>query len=266
MSLYFRSLRSSSAGNCVQIWTDNSQIIIDCGFKTQWECEEVLSEHAGRLDDLDAVLVTHVHGDHIGYPALTVLASHGVRIMAHHRVMKQIHSRHQCSDWDERPSLHAFSDESFQAGDFHVTPIELPHEPGVATYGFVICRGDGEKRRKIVVCTDFCDYGGVLDQFLDADFIFVESNHDLDLLRKHPNYASQFHLNNPQTAALLCDARRKSSRPPRALMLGHLSDRRNREKLALGTVEEMFDGQHAKIDFDLCAAPLYEPSETIQID
>jgi glyoxylase-like metal-dependent hydrolase (beta-lactamase superfamily II) len=66
VSLYFRSLRSSSAGNCVQIWTQNSQIIIDCGFKTQWECEEVLSEHAGSLEDLDAVLVTHVHGDHIG--------------------------------------------------------------------------------------------------------------------------------------------------------------------------------------------------------
>jgi hypothetical protein len=33
MGLHFKSLRSSSKGNCVHIWTRNSQIIIDCGFE-----------------------------------------------------------------------------------------------------------------------------------------------------------------------------------------------------------------------------------------
>ena len=59
MGLHFKSLRSSSSDNCLQIWTKNSQIVIDCGFNAQWKCEELLEKHAGRLDDLDAVLVTH---------------------------------------------------------------------------------------------------------------------------------------------------------------------------------------------------------------
>lgn len=266
MGLHFKSLRSSSSGNCLQIWTKHSQIIIDCGFKTQWECEEILEEHAGRLDDVDAVVVSHAHTDHICKSALKVLSSHGVRIMAHTRVLTQICSRHGCNDRDEPPFLHAFSDDAFQAGDFRIIPMEVPHEPGVPNFGFVICHGQGKQQRKIVICTDFYNYAGVLPHFIDADFVFVESNHDPDLLRKHPNYASRFHLSNPETAWLLYHAIRKSEKPPQAVMLGHLSHERNREKLAIGMVEEVFDRERMDIDFDLLAAPLFKESKTIRIE
>jgi len=266
MSLHFKSLRSSSKGNCVHIWTKNSQIIIDCGFKTQWQCVELLQKRVGRLDDLDAVLVTHVHCDHICKPALKVLSSYGVRIRAHRTVVKQICSRHGCDDWEEPPFLHAFSDGAFQAGDLRITPIKVPHEPDVPNFGFVISHGQGRRRRKIVVCTDFYNYAGVLRHFMNADFIFVESNHDLDLLRKYPNYASQFHLSNPKTAWLLYHAIRRSEKSPQAVMLGHLSHQRNSEKLAMGMVKDVFDRQRMDMDFDLLAAPLYKPSKTIRIE
>jgi len=266
MSLHFKSLRSSSGGNCVQIWTKNSQIIIDCGFKAQWECEKVLRKHAGRIDDLDAVLVSHSHTDHIHRAALAVLSSCGVRIRAHRRVVEQICARHGCADWDEPPLLQAFSDGAFQAGDFRITPFEVPHDPQVPNFGFVVCHGEGKRRRKIVVCTDFHNYDAALRHFTDADFIFVEANHDPDLLKKYPNDASWFHLSNPKTAWLLYHAIRQSDRPPQAVMLGHLSDQRNREKLALKMVERIFDRQHMDMDFDLSVAPMYEPSKTIRIE
>ena len=250
----------------MQIWTKNSQIIIDCGFQTQWECEELLEEHAGRFADLDAVLVTHAHTDHICKPSLKVLASQGVRIRANRRVVKQICSRHGCDDWDEPPFLDAFPDGAFLAGDLRIIPMEVPHEPGVPNFGFVICHGQGRRERKIVVCTDFYNYADVLRHFINADFIFVESNHDLDLLRKYPNDASQYHLSNPKTAWLLYHVIRKSEKPPQAVMLGHLSHKRNRKKLALGMVEEVFDRQRMDMDFDLFAAPLFKPSKTIRID
>lgn len=266
MSLHFKSLRSSSSGNCMLIWTRSSQIVIDCGFKTQWECEKVLKKQAGRIEDLDAVIVSHRHGDHVCQPALKVLASHGVRIRAHRSVVKQICARHKCPDWDEPPFLHPFSDGAFQAGDLRITPMEVPHEPGVPNFGFVICHGEGRRTRKIVVCTDFYNYAGVLHHFMNANFIFVESNHDLDLLREYPNYASQFHLSNPKTAWLLYHAIRKSKAPPQTVMLGHLSQQRNRERLALGMVEEVFDRQRRDKEFDLFAAPLYKPSKAFRIE
>ena len=180
--------------------------------------------------------------------------------------MKQICSRHSCYDWEKPPLLHAFSDGAFRAGDFDITPMEVPHEPGVPNFGFVICHGQGRRRRKIVICTDFYNYSDVLPHFINADFIFVESNHDPNLLRKYPNYASQFHLSNPKTAWLLYHVVRQSEKPPQSVMLGHLSHERNRKKLALGMVEEVFDRQYMDMEFDLLAAPLYKPSKTIRID
>lgn len=269
MSLYFRSIRSSSSGNCLLIWTADTQIVIDCGFNTQSDCETLLKKYAGRLDDIDAVLITHAHGDHICYSSLRVLSDNGVRIRAHKSVMRQIVQRRKCCDchdWDDPPFFHAFSEGAFQAGDLRITPIEVPHAPGVPNFGFVICHGKGNKRRKIVICTDFHNYGNVLRHFVNADFIFVESNHDLELLRRYPNEASDYHLSNPKASWLLYHAIRKSACSPQAVMLGHLSRERNRETLALDMVEEVFDRQRKQIDFRLSAAPLYEASKTIRID
>lgn len=266
MSIYFKSLRSSSSGNCLLIWTASTLVAIDCGFHSQKDCQRQLENHAGRIEDLDAVLVTHHHGDHIGYAPLRVLSAYRVRIRAHQRVTQQIRSRHGCADWDEPPYLQAFHEKAFKAGDLKITPLELPHAPAVPTFGFVVCHGQGKRRRKLVVCTDFHDYGGVLRHFMDADFIFVESNHDPDLLRENPNHASRFHLSNAKASWLLYHAIRQSKRPPQAVMLGHMSLERNRKELALNSVKEVFASQHRQRDFALYAAPLDRPSKTVCID
>jgi phosphoribosyl 1,2-cyclic phosphodiesterase len=266
MSLYFRSLCSSSSGNCLLIRSRNTQIAIDCGFRAQRDCIASIGNYAGGFGALDAVLVSHAHTDHIGHAGLRVLGKNRVRIMAHGCVAEQVRDRHVCDGWEERPIIEAFDDDEFDIGDLRITPIELPHDPEVATFGFVIHHGSGKSRRKLIVCTDFYDYADALPHFIDADFMFVESNHDLGLLRKYPNPASHYHLSNPKTAKLLCEAVRKSKVRPRAVMLGHLSHERNREKLAIGEVRGAFDRRKLKIEFNLSTAPLYEASESIAID
>ena len=44
------------------------------------------------------------------------------------------------------------------------------------------------------------------------------------MLAAKPNYVSRFHMPNPKTAELLFNVRLKSSRSPKAVMLGHLSE------------------------------------------
>lgn len=265
MMLKIKSLQSGSGGNCLLIWTRSTAIVIDCGFKTQDKCRRLLRKHAGRVDELDAAIISHAHGDHISCSSLRLFSQFGVPVMAHERVVKQIRGRHACDDWDEPPMIQAFSDEKFDAGDFRIRPIEVPHDPEVPTFGFVIRCGRGEKRRKIVVCTDFYNYEDVLHHFVDANFIFVESNHDPELLRRHPNDASHYHMSNEKTAWLLYHAVRQSEASPQAVMLGHLSLQRNREELALNAVKTVFDRQRIDIRFDLSTAPPSEPSETIRI-
>ena len=265
MAIHFQSLRSSSAGNCLALWTATSSILIDCGVKVQRECREILEGHRWRAGDLDAVIVSHAHGDHIAYGSLRVLGRQGIHIFGNARVIQQLSECREPQRWKEPPHLVAFSDETFDVGDFRVMPFQVPHAPGIPTFGFHITAHDGRSTRRLVVCTDFHDYAGILPKFVNADFIFVEANHDLELLREHPNYASRYHLNNVKTASLLHQAARKSAVPPKAVMLGHLSEERNRRALAINEVSRMFERQGTKMRFYLDAAPAHRASEIIEI-
>lgn len=265
VTICFQSFRSSSAGNCVALWTRTSSLLVDCGMRTQRECHEVIAAHRAQAGGLDAVLVSHAHGDHMSDGALKVLGREGIPILADARVIRQVREGHDLQAWKEPPVLRRFTTEPIAVGDFHVTPFQVPHAPGVPSFGFLVTAGGGSRARTMVLCTDFHDYAQVLPRFVDVDFTFVEANHDLELLRRHPNPSSRYHLNNVKTASLLYHAARRSAAPPRAVMLGHLSEERNRRALALGAVERLFDSSGARRRFRLEAAPASGPSEVIEI-
>lgn len=260
MHLRFRSLRSSSSGNCLMLWTERTAILIDCGISTQCACRELLATHMGALTPFDGVVVSHAHGDHISYPSLRVLRRRDITVHCHQAIVRQIHQKH-IGDWASPPAFRPFSHEAFQIGDFDIQPIELPHDPDFPTFGFVIRAGGC----KLLVATDFHDGQAVAGHLADADFIFIEANHDPELLRKYWNPSSLFHLSNPATARLLCEARRARTTPPRMVMLGHLSSRRNTESLALAAVQERFRLEGVELDFQLRTAPRHQPSEIITI-
>jgi phosphoribosyl 1,2-cyclic phosphodiesterase len=256
MSLTFQSLRSSSRGNCLLVSTGRTKVLIDCGIKTQRECRKLLDQHA---DSLDAVLVSHAHGDHICYSGLRVLHDYGTPVLCHLSTAEHVTRKHLV-DWEEPPALRCFGDDTFTVGDIEITPVALPHEPWCPTYGFVLKAGG----RTIVTCTDFFDPTAIAQHLVDADFIFLEANHDLELLRLFPNYASRFHLNNRKTANLLADVI-KCGKKPQTVMLGHLSEQRNSEDLATAAVRERFAVEKLTIDFRLECAPRYEMSKTLEI-
>ena len=56
------SLFSSSSGNCMKIFTDKATIIIDAGVSYKRVCEA----NGEPLHDLNALFITHDHGDHVG--------------------------------------------------------------------------------------------------------------------------------------------------------------------------------------------------------
>jgi ribonuclease BN (tRNA processing enzyme) len=286
VAIYFQSLRSSSAGNCLALWTATSSIFIDCGIKVQRECREMIEAHRRRAGHLDAVIVSHAHGDHMAYGSLRVLGREGIRVLGDGRVVRHLREWHEPQAWKEPPRLeafpvchrlddrrtcgHLFEDprpdrSTFDVGDFRVMPIEVPHAPHVPTFGFAISARDRGTTRHLVFCTDFHDYAGILPYVVDADFVFVEANHDLELLRQHPNHASRYHLDNMKTASLLHDAARQSVMAPGTVMLGHLSEERNRRALALDEVTRLFARHGTKMRFHLDAAPARRPSAVVEI-
>lgn len=237
---------------------DDTSILIDCGIKTQRECHAILDGHATQLA---AVLVSHAHGDHICYSSLRVLQDYGTVIHCHEEVARHVQNKH-CDDWDAPPALCAFGELPFRIGRLEIQPVALPHEPHCPTFGFVIRAGG----RKIVVCTDFYDPEAIRPHLAGADFLFLEANHDLELLRQYPNYASRFHLSNRKTARLLTDLRRTEQKPSAGVMLGHLSEQRNSESLVVKTIAEKFETEQLDLDFTLECAPRRTPSRVVQID
>jgi phosphoribosyl 1,2-cyclic phosphodiesterase len=266
MPVFFRTFRSSSAGNCLALWTADSSVLIDFGVKTLRDCRAILRDHQDRHGPVNAVLVSHAHGDHLSRDGVRVLRETGIPVHGHTRVVPQLRERHGLNPHSDHYPLHAVAGDRFSIGDFDISTMPLPHAPGIPNVGFVIRAGHGSNRRTIVVATDFHDFASLLPHLPGADFVFVEANHDLELLRRHSNPNSRWHLSNVKTASLLCRATLEGGFAPRAVVLGHLSDERNRETLAVGEVRRAFEAQGLRVPFELEAAPKFEPSRVFQVD
>jgi len=232
--------------------------MIDCGIKTQRECQYLIDTHTPLLRQIDAAVISHAHSDHVCYSSLRTLANNGIPVHLHDHVHERLNRENDIDDWEYQPRFSLYGNESFAIGDFTIQPMSVIHDPYCPNFGFIIRYGD----RKIVTCTDFCSYTELVEHFRDADFIFVEANHDLELLKRFPNYASRFHMSNVKTAKLLREAIDGSKRPPGAVMLGHISRHRNTRRLAVEAVKEAFGGE---VNFKLYAARLDQPSSVISV-
>jgi phosphoribosyl 1,2-cyclic phosphodiesterase len=261
LTLTFQSLCSGSSGNSLLLKTEGSALLIDAGFPSMRAGRKALN---GYLSGIEGVVISHLHSDHIQHASLRLLEESRIPIYLYEKDIKPLAGRH----FRQFPFLHLkirpFSDRPFPIGDFSIYPFRLPHDGIRPTFGFAISLNRKGRQRKVVVATDFRDWGGLPGWFADSDFIYVEANHDPELLRVHPNPRSHFHLSNVKCGRLLKQVFAQSRSKPSTLMLGHLSEKRNRPELAQGTVSEILaEGGHRSIEIRI--APRYEPSEWIPI-
>ncbi len=261
MSLHFQSICSSSSGNCIYLRSDKTSILIDCGLSSMKRTRAVLSQINGKAGDIDRVLVSHSHSDHISYYPLRVLNDHGIAVHTSGDCVKQIRDKHFRDDKLKNLEIEVFGNKKFVIGDLCIRPFEVQHNPDYPTSGFQIFHED----KKVVVVTDFCRWDDVFENFLDADFIFVESNHDLKLLRQFFNPNSRYHMPNPDTAELLVNVIKESDNVPRMVMLGHISSQRNDAKIAVNEIINLFREENMKMDFELSSAPLKEAGAAVRI-
>lgn len=118
----FCPLASGSRGNCLFIGTDEVKILIDAGISAKALITK-LAEIGVTLDQIDAILVTHEHGDHIS--GLRTLAfRHGIPVLANHETAKGIvDALHDC------PKFKIFSTgETFEFGDLEIHPFSVQHD------------------------------------------------------------------------------------------------------------------------------------------
>lgn len=265
MPLYFRSICSGSSGNCLFFRTDTTRIFIDCGLPSQKRIHSVLKEQAGGAGRLNAVVVSHAHTDHVNYSALRVFEKEGIPLLVHKDSSRLVRLKHDRGLPFDGLKIQAFSDRPFHVGDIEIEPFEVPHHPSFRTFGFVVRSFDGHNVRKAVVVTDCMDWSHAGRFSRDAGLIYVEANHDPELLRLRPNPNSRFHMLNEKTGRLLSRVLKSSNLAPGNIVLGHLSSERNTPDLASATVLGCLERAGVPLEFNLLTAPRLQASPLLEV-
>ena len=221
------SLFSGSSGNSVLVSGGSTKILVDAGL-SGITIESELKKLDVTMEEIDAILVTHEHSDHI--KGVGVLSRRfGVPIYANDGTWAGM------EQWigKIKPENRRVLSEGLAVGALEVEPFETPHD-SVSSLGFCFYH----KGKKATVMTD-CGHVSdcMLAHALGSDAILMESNHDIDMLVTggYPYYLKQRikgergHLSNVEAAKL---AAILANRGTRCILLGHLSNENNTPKFA----------------------------------
>ncbi len=231
----FASLGSGSEGNAlvVERRTASSSararfILIDCGFRAREAVRRI--ERLGLdLADLDAILVTHEHGDHAG-GAFQLARLADVPIWLTHGTML---GAARCAGFDERRCSLLEPDRHRTIGAFGVLPFAVPHDAREPVQ-FVV--DDGSVRLGLLT-----DVGRstphVVQTLSGLDALVLECNHDRGMLEagRYPPVLKRRiggdygHLENDAAAQILSAIGRERLR---TIVAAHLSRENNRPALA----------------------------------
>ena len=122
--LKFCSLYSGSTGNSLFVESDNVKLLVDSGVSAK-KVEDGLNSIGINITDIDAILVTHEHTDHIQSLG-TISKKFNIPVYANSKT------------WDAMPlqkdkisdnNIHFFNNEEhFEIGDFVIHPFSIPHD------------------------------------------------------------------------------------------------------------------------------------------
>jgi len=210
---------SGSKGNCALIRAKNTNILIDCGISAK-RLKDSLAEEGLVLDDIDAVLFTHSHSDHIK----GALAVKDLEVYSPFEI-KGIYGEHY---------IEAYKD--FTVKDIDIMPIKLSHD-APETLGYIL-----QSDETLVYVTDTGYISNLNQKYIeDAEYYIFEANHDVELLMNtnRPPFlkarilSDSGHMNNEDAGIVLAKAVTERTKE---IVLAHLSEQANDEKLALDTV------------------------------
>ena len=261
------SIASGSSGNCIYVGSEAAHLLVDVGISGR-KTEGGLKELGLTGKDIDGILITHEHADHI--QGLGVMArKYEIPIYATGGTIRAIKECRGLGSIDGDLFHEVKEDVKFTLKDLTVNPMRISHD-AAQPVAYRIAYGS----RKVAVCTDLGTYNDYTVECLKGmDALLLEANHDVNMLQvgPYPYYLKQRilgergHLSNENTGRLLC---RLLHDKLKAVLLGHLSKENNLPELAFESVRmeiNMGGTPYKAGDFDIRVTTRRELTPVVEI-
>ena len=241
----FASLGSGSEGNALLISTSSdarrTTVMLDCGFGIR-ETERRLARLGLLPGDLDGILVTHEHADHVG-GVFKFARRHGTPVWLTHGTAQAVGAEsrgatvHLCRD--AQPVV---------IGSLDILPYTVPHDAREPVQ-FVLA--DGASRLGVLT-----DAGHATPYLIAAlggcDALMLECNHDREMLQnsvyppslKYRIGGDYGHLSNQTSAEILAAIDRARLK---TVVGAHLSARNNTPELVRTALTNVVDVTHTRV-------------------
>ncbi len=261
--LKFCSLYSGSSGNSLFVETPTTKLLVDAGESSK-KIENALNNLNIDANNIDGILVTHEHIDHIKGLG-TFAKKFNIPVYANKET------------WDAMPEVaqkiepscqnNFIPYEKFDIGDFKVLPFQIPHD-AANPCGFNLFYGE----QKISIATDLGHMDTKLIKYLEeSEFVLLEANYDPNILKcsKYPYTLKQRiagpngHLSNEMAGKTISYLLKSGLSK---VMLGHLSKENNFPELAYQTVvDELCNNNFDENKISISVANRHMPSNIVNI-
>ena len=235
MSVEVLILASGSSGNAALISSGGTSLLVDIGVSAL-QIQRRLEVFGRTPEEVDAVLLTHEHSDHVRGLDVFLRRHHRAPVWTTHGTWSRLDVR--CDGGGELES-----GQTRMYGDLRVTPVSTSHD-AAEPLAFIFDDGG----HCAAYCTDTGKFTTLLQQrLLGCELLMLEANHDTDMLRHGPYPwplrqridSSTGHLSNHQSLKAVDQVK---SSVLRAVVALHLSAENNCPDLVCETLNSAVNG------------------------
>lgn len=256
-------LASGSKGNATYIETKNTKILIDAGI-SYLQLRNRLFSLGISLKDLDVILLTHEHVDHIKHLSSIALKTNAQILMSEITYPEAF--RRLSGSLSNLKVAYIEENKKYKVKDLYIVPIKLSHDVDNC-FGFIFKEESSDNKTFGYIT----DTGYIPEEYLSIisqlQVVMIESNHDVDMLKKSKRpwpliqriLSDIGHLSNKQCVNYL---KGFDYNYVKTIILAHVSEECNDD---IHIIKELNNAFECKLPCKMIIAKQHEPLDIIEV-
>ena len=248
------NLSSGSKGNTTYVETNNTKLLIDLGNSSKYVKERLMELNVDPKD-IDGILITHTHKDHIK----------GLEVFCNKYKTKVYITNKMLEELPYLSNYELINTNEFNINDIKIVVIKTSHDASDSN-GYILYNDN----KSLVYITDTGYINHKYFELLkDKNVYIMESNHDIEMLNNgsYPYelrkriYGDKGHLSNVDCSKYLTNFIGDNTK---YIVLAHLSEENNRSDIAYKCLVDKLNENDKHID-NIIIAKQNETTELIEI-